>query len=895
MKKRITSYLLAALMIFMCFASNFAMVARADEGATLKLHYHRADGNYTDWSVWLWPQGGEGSDNAFEANGDEVVATYAIPAGTTSVGFIVRTPDWSKDIDADQFIDISEVVSGTVDIYVESGVEGYTKEYGADAVLGIKLKTAKYQEDGTLTITMTGEIPGDYTKAFTVHGKETDIEIQEVTLGENFTYSLTLAEELDYAKSYFVTYEETELKINMPNIYSTEAFEAEFTYTGDDLGATWSEASTTFRVWAPTAEKMAVNLFSQGGIGYASFLESYEMTSDVNGTWVVTVDGDLNGTYYNYSVTIDGETKEAIDPYARTAGVNGNKAMVINLTSTNPEGWENDVNPHSGASITDAVIYEGHIRDLTVDSDSGIENKGKFLGLSEVGTKTSSGIATGIDHMKELGITHLQILPFYDFGSVNETATVASQLYNWGYDPVNYNVPEGSYSTDPYHGEVRVRELKQMIKALHDNDISVIMDVVYNHVYNAGDFCFNILVPGYFSRINQDGSYSSGSGCGNDTASERSMVKKYIVDSVNYWADEYHIDGFRFDLVGLIDIDTINEIVSTVHETHPDVIFYGEGWTLNTSVTKYGTVLATQPNSEKTPSFAYFNDTIRDGLKGSVFNTESGFVSGAAGKEALIENCFLGADSWCKSPSQTINYVSCHDNNTLYDRLRLSNPNNSDEDIVKMNNLAAAIYMTAQGTPFMQAGEDMLRTKTNKDGTYNSNSYASGDTVNTIDYNSLEDEKYKAVFEYYKGLIAFRKAHSALRFDNPEDVSTYVSKVSGLDQNMTGFHITGDEELYLIFNANNEVKKLTLPDGNWNVYVDAKQAGTTALQSLSGEITVDAISALILMKEDAVVNAPTQNASTGNTSNNVIVYVVLALVIVAVIAGVVVIRKRKKN
>ena len=497
--------------------------------------------------------------------------------------------------------------------------------------------------------------------------------------------------------------------------------------------------------------------------------------------------------------------------------------------------------------------------------------------------------------MKELGITHLQILPFYDFGSVNETATVASQLYNWGYDPVNYNVPEGSYSTDPYHGEVRVRELKQMIKTLHDNDISVIMDVVYNHVYNAGDFCFNILVPGYFSRINQDGSYSSGSGCGNDTASERSMVKKYIVDSVNYWADEYHIDGFRFDLVGLIDIDTINEIVSTVHETHPDVIFYGEGWTLNTSVTKYGTVLATQPNSEKTPSFAYFNDTIRDGLKGSVFNTESGFVSGAAGKEALIENCFLGADSWCKSPSQTINYVSCHDNNTLYDRLRLSNPNDSDEDIVKMNNLAAAIYMTAQGTPFMQAGEDMLRTKTNKDGTYNSNSYASGDTVNTIDYNSLEDEKYQAVFEYYKGLIAFRKAHSALRFDNPEDVSTYVSKVSGLDQNMTGFHITGDEELYLIFNANNEVKKLTLPDGNWNVYVDAKQAGTTALQSLSGEITVDAISALILMKEDAVVNVPTENASTDNASNNVIIYIVLALVIVAVIAGVVVVRKKKKN
>jgi pullulanase len=904
MKKRIFAFAMACCMLFLAIACN-QLPVYADGGTVLKLHYHREDGDYAPWRVWFWEEGKEGGDYYFEEEDGEMVATMEVTPGTTSVGFIIRTEDWSKDYDADQYIDISEVVSGTVDVYVESGTEGYTKEYASDIVTGTKLKNAKYNGDGTVSVTMTGELSGDLADVFAVFGKDSEVAVSDVSYAGDFVYTVTLADELNSARSYSITYDGTAYEITMPNVYSTEEFENAYTYEGTDLGATWTKEKTSFRVWAPTADALVLNLYESGNSYKNDLIESIPMTADVNGTWVAEKEGDLNGTYYTYSVTIDGTTQEACDPYARTTGVNGKRAMVIDLDSTDPEGWEDDVNPHAGESINDAVIYEAHIRDLTVDGDSGIENAGKYLGLIETGTTTESGIATGLDHIKELGVTHLHILPMYDFGSVDETYTYAN-LYNWGYDPVNYNVPEGSYSTDPYNGEVRVSEVKQMVKGLHDNGISVVMDVVYNHVYSASDFCFNKLVPGYFSRVNSDGSYSNGSGCGNDTASERSMVKKYIVESVNYWADEYHIDGFRFDLVGLLDVDTINEIVETVHETHPDVIFYGEGWSLGTDVTKAGVTLATQTNSSKTPDFAYFNDTIRDALKGNVFDeTATGFVSGATGLETSISKCFLGNDTWCKSPSQTINYASCHDNNTLFDRLQLSRPDADFADLVKMNNLAAAIYLTAEGVPFMQAGEEMLRSKQNGDGTYNSNSYNAGDTVNAIDYSSLDDASYAAVFDYYKGLIAFRKAHAALRLSTAEDVAAHVTTLGNLDAQMVGYEITGGmegesaEEIYLVFNANAEDKTITLPDGDWNVYINSEKAGTTPLETISGEATVGAVSALVLVKEtgvtasvDASETSVTETGSTGEAASDtasspqaaVIVLICIAAVAVLVAA-----------
>lgn len=890
MKKRVRALGMAVMLLFLTVFGVFADVpqVRADGELKLRLHYHRDDGAYDGWMVWFWAEGQEGADYPFAEEDGDMVATMDVQAGTTSVGFIVKTSDWTKDVDADQFIDISEMVSGTVDVYVESGVEGYTKEYGDDAVTGTKLKSAVYNGDTTITATMTGAIEGNAASAFELRSKEGAVEISSVEGGKDFLYTITLAGELDNTKSYFITFDGTELQVQMPIIYSTEEFEEAYTYTGDDLGAVWSKESTTFRVWAPTAEEVTLNLYESGTPNADDLIEEIPMTADANGTWVATKEGDLNGTYYTYTALLDGARQEACDPYARTTGVNGKRAMVIDLDSTNPEGWEKDSNPHAGESINDAIIYELQMRDLSADKGSGIENVGKYLSLTESGTKTKGGVATGLDHLKDLGITHLHLMPIYDFGSVDENYTYEN-LYNWGYDPVNYNVPEGSYSTDAYNGEVRVSEMKQMVKSLHENDISVVMDVVYNHVQSAGDFCINRLVPGYFSRINEDGSYSNGSGCGNDTASERSMVKKYIVDSVCYWADEYHIDGFRFDLVGLIDTDTINEIVEEVHKSHPDVIFYGEGWTLETNVTKDGYKLATQKNSELTPDFAYFNDTIRDGLKGNVFNTgEVGYVSGARNMEKLISENFMGNASWCSSPSQTINYASCHDNMTLFDRLATSRPDASREDLIRMNNLAAAVYMTAEGVPFIMSGEEMLRTKTKEDGSFDSNSYMSGDEVNSLKWSDLENEEYQNVYNYYKGLIAFRKAHGALRLSDAADVEANVKPVEGLAENVVAFDISGGvngetaKEIYVIFNANGEEQTIDLPDGKWNVYIDGEKAGIEVLSTIKdGKAVVAPISAMVLVKEGA--------------SMPIGVIVLLAVAAIAVVAVVLVVGMKKKR
>ena len=630
--------------------------------------------------------------------------------------------------------------------------------------------------------------------------------------------------------------------------YSTREFESKYTYTGSDLGAVWSREKTVFRVWAPTAAAVSVNLYHSGDNSADDLIERLTMTADKKGTWVAEKEGDLNGVYYTYLVTVDGHQTEACDPYARTTGVNGNRAMVIDLRSTDPDGWDQDSDPHAGCPFTDAVIYELHVRDLSIDESSGIRNKGKYLGLTETGTTTASGIPTGLDHIKNLGITHLHILPMYDYGSVDE-ARLDMPQFNWGYDPVNFNVPEGSYATDPFHGEVRVREAKQMVKALHDNGISVVMDVVYNHVFEASTFCFNQIVPNYFSRTDKSGKLSNGSCCGNDTASERSMVRKYLVDSVKYWADEYHIDGFRFDLVGLIDTVTINHIMAEVHKTHPNVVFYGEGWDMATDVTKKGVLLTTQANADAVPGFAFFSDTIRDLLKGSVFdNTTPGFVSGLPGFSKKLWRCYMGMPDWCPSPLQSINYVSCHDNNTLIDRIALSTPSATPVERIRMNKLAAAFYLTAQGIPFFQAGEEMLRSKPLAEGGFDHNSYRSSDAVNAIKWDLLNKQDYQETLEYYRGLIAFRKAHPALRLTGAEDVLEAVSPAATGNKHSIAFDVKhGDERLFCIFNADTDGLTLPLPKGKWNVCVDDRRAGVAPIETLEGMVKVAPISALILV------------------------------------------------
>ena len=637
----------------------------------------------------------------------------------------------------------------------------------------------------------------------------------------------------------------------MHEVYSTAEFEEKYTYFGNDLGATWTPRQTSFRLWAPTAQEVIVNLYRSGTAHADDLLYQLHMQPDVNGTWVAQRFGDLNGIYYTYLVMVDGQISEACDPYARATGVNGDRAMVIDLDSTSPAGWEKDRDPNAGKRITDAVIYELHVRDLSMHRSSKIQQKGKFLGLTETGTKTKSGQPTGLDHIKRLGITHLHLMPVFDFGYTDESRR--NPQFNWGYDPVNFNVPEGSYASDPYNGAVRVREMKQMVKVLHDNGISVVMDVVYNHVFDAKSFCFHKIVPGYFSRIS-GGVFSNGSCCGNDTASERSMVRKYIVDSVKYWADEYHIDGFRFDLVGLIDTRTINEIMQTVHKTHPNVIFYGEGWSMNTAPTKPGVELAVQANSAKVPGFAFFSDTIRDLLRGSVFDsTAPGYVSGAICSKDLLDTCFMGVPEWAAQPCQSVNYVSCHDNNTLFDRISLAAPEAPREVLIKMNNLAAAFTILSQGVPFMQAGEEMLRTKPGRKGGFDSNSYHAPDKVNSLKWEDLDKAEYRQTVEYYRGLIAFRKAHPGLRLATREEVWKHVRPVPCENIHTAAFHIDEDaQELFVIFNADTASISLPLPEGHWNVNIRDGQAGTEVLDHIAGNVSVSPLSAAVLSRKKPV-------------------------------------------
>ena len=632
--------------------------------------------------------------------------------------------------------------------------------------------------------------------------------------------------------------------------YSTRDFEDKYTYTGSDLGASWTPEKTCFRLWAPTATSARVNLYATGDPGAKDLLRQIRMKRDVCGTWVIEVPGNLNGTYYTFDVTVRRKRVEACDPYARSTGVNGQRSMVIDLRSTDPVGWEKDQDPHAGIPYTDVVIAEAHIRDFTIHESTNAINRGKYLGMIETGTKTPSGIPTGIDHYKKLGITHLHILPMYDFGSVDESRPDIPQ-FNWGYDPVNFNVPEGSYSSDPYHGEVRVKEVKQMIKGLHDNGISVIMDVVYNHVYEAKDFCFNMLVPQYFSRTNGR-IYSNGSGCGNDTASERSMVSKYIVDSVCYWADEYHIDGFRFDLVGLIDTDTINSVMKKVHEKHPNVIFYGEGWTMNTGVTKPDKAMCTQLNSHMVPQFAFFSDTIRDALRGSVFDMSiPGFVTGAQVDKNILHSSYMGVPFWAQEPTQCINYVSCHDNNTLIDRIMLAAPNASRYLQVRMNNLAAAFTLTAQGIPFFQAGEEMLRTKPDGKGGLEHNSFRSSDAVNSIKWNTLDEKDVMNTCRYYRGLLKLRKSQEQLRLATREEVLETVKPLHVDNPHVVAFGVgkKAGSQMLSIFNGGFDPIDLHLPEGRWDVLVNAESAGIEPIETLEQRIRVEPISAMILVKK----------------------------------------------
>lgn len=629
-------------------------------------------------------------------------------------------------------------------------------------------------------------------------------------------------------------------------------------YDGRDLGCTYTKESTAFRVWAPTAEKVELCLYEKGD---GDCLEKeLPMSADVKGTWYLRLDGDLQGLYYTYKITVEGMTRETMDIYAKAAGVNGERTMILDFATTNPAGWDEDKTVALKKN-TDAIIYELHVRDLSSDESSGIQNRCRFSGLTETGTKSPDGLSTGLDHIKELGVTHVHLLPLHEFGSVDETKPEENK-FNWGYDPVSYSVLEGSYSSDPYHGEVRVREFKEVVSAFHKSGLGVIMDVVYNHTYRTEDSYFEMTVPGYYYRM-KNGRFLNASGCGNETASDHLMMRKFMIDSLCHWAKEYHIDGFRFDLMAIHDVDTMNEIAVELRKINPDIILYGEGWAAD-EVALPEEKTAKKTNAGEMPDIAMFNDDIRDGVKGHVFYEEQqGFVNGKQGMEEEIKFAVVGAIShpqvkadektgWAIHPTQSVNYVSAHDDLTLWDKLAISNPEDSVETRKDMNRLAAAIVYTAQGIPFMQAGEELLRTKPSlkPDREYENDSYNSPDSVNSIKWE--QKKEFSREYEYYKGLIAFRKEHGALRMGDGDLVRKHLQFLDAPD-NVVAYVITKPDEteqlehICVIYNGNKEEVEVNIPEGNWNVYVNKTKAGISVLEKIQGgTIKVSEISALVL-------------------------------------------------
>lgn len=601
--------------------------------------------------------------------------------------------------------------------------------------------------------------------------------------------------------------------------FDSESFVREYTYLGSDLGAIVDNGYTSFKVWAPTAVSVVLNLYSEGSGGFP--YKRKDMTRAEKGVWTVK-DECGSGTYYTYTVATAFGTEEAVDPYAKAVGINGERGMVIDLSTTNPIGFEEDGYVDTLSSYSDAVIWESHIRDFSMkNSESGY--KGKYPAFTETGLKNRSGFPTGVDYLKELGITHVQLLPFFDYETVDERR---DDEFNWGYDPKNYNAPEGSYSTDPYHGEKRITEVKEMVYSLHSHSIGVVMDVVYNHTYSLSS-SFNKIVPCYYYRYTYGGVNSNGSGCGNEVASNRLMCRKFIIDSLTYWAEEYHIDGFRFDLMGVLDVETIKEVERTLHSINPRCLIYGEGWSGGSCAWDYND-LATNYNIGRIGksdgaigSVAVFNDVIRDGLKGSVFNiSDKGYINGMPTRENAAKVIFGisggragGFSSWSVKDNMVVNYMSAHDNNTLWDKLKFSNPEASECDLERMNRLGVAIVMVSNGMPFMLSGEEVLRTK-NGDG----NSYKSPDSVNSFDWEGITEDSSKGrMFFWYKSLIEMRKRYSWLRNSETDAVIWDNNSI------FVTYKVSGSIAGIAIINPGWENFLGTLPEGEWKIILNGEK------------------------------------------------------------------------
>ena len=809
------------------------------------VHYYRDDGLYYNakdtkvtvpqWDIWTWSSNWNGGNATFDSHDDwGEVAKYSVPNytysnadGNSDIGMLRRygSDAWaSKDPDdANHMIPSDALVfdadgNASAEVWL---VGGDPTVYSSRPSLKIALKSAEISDFKELTARLSKKpANGAITKAM-VAVKDADgnkVDVEDVTVNKS-TVKIKTAKKLAVTGKYTIEIEGMGSQTAIAGaLVRTDAFDKAYAYDGDDLGATFKEARTGFKVWAPTATKVELVIYKSTDPN-AEVDKTIDMTGEDKGVWSATVKKLASGTAYSYKLTFaDGTVNASSDPYATAAVANGERSVVLSKEDMGSAGKRM---PAFGKT-TDATIAEMNIRDFSINPNSGIsaDKQGKYLGVVESGTKTKEGATSGLDYLKQLGISHVQIMPMYDYGSVDETGDLsynANGAQNWGYDPENYNVPEGSYSSNPSNPSSRVAEMKQMVKELHKNDIRVIMDVVYNHVYNAANHSFNKTVPGYYFRYDANGSLVNNSGCGNDTASERKMMRKYIVDSVTYWAKNYNVDGFRFDLMGLIDTETMKEVRAALDKIDPSIIILGEGWDMNTTMDK--SKMTIQPNAYQVASdgknngIAFFNDSIRDGLKGSVFDSaDTGFVSGKAGQEKLIAHNALGcqydaeAETTCwngnaqdhyADAGQVVNYAEIHDNLTLYDKLKASVPTDDEATTVARAKLADSVVYLSEGIPATQLGQEFLRTKGG-----NGNSYNAGDAANAIDWNRAA--QYADSVDYVKGLIKLRKQIKALRLTNYDDINDSVTMLKS-DEGVVAYQAKDSSGTYMvIFNANNE-------------------------------------------------------------------------------------------
>lgn len=910
-------------------ATTTMVVVNADTVATkLIVHYFRYEGDYTGWDAWIWDEKGATDEDTLDILFDQTDAWGAyfeldLDATTgydnaTQVGIILRKGSWDiREFSYDRYIDLTTAdvnAQGEIHAYLVQGDEqiGTTD---ADLLNNIpdkrnRILYAGFNDNLDVTVSLTTP-----ATSYVVNESGNQV-ISSSSANKDFTISMS---GVDIAKTYTITAVFADvtrtITISKEKVYDTDAFQNAYTYTGE-LGVIYSKQSTTFRLWAPLSDNVAVNIYEYNNAHYDND-GTYRATADLplsttnltqieNGAWEITLNGDFAGKYYTFDVTNDGATNEVVDPYAYSTGVNGERGMIVDFDATDPINWVENYRPNTILNMTDYTVYELHVRDLTTHSswDGNDAYRGKFLGLSESGTTYTEGdvtVTTGLDHIDELGVNAVQLLPIFDFGYVDETRVDDPNYdaFNWGYMPINFNTLEGSYSTNPYDGYSRITEFKTAVQAFHDDDIRVIMDVVYNHTGLSGDSNFNLILPGYYHRMNSDGSFSNGSGTGNETASERPMMRKLMVDSTTFLATEYNLSGFRFDLMALHDVQTMDAIRAAMNEIDPTIVLYGEPWTGGTSPLA-SNLAAGRDNIQNLDGVGTFSDTTRNGIKGSVFQAaEGGWIQAQSTTDisylkSEVEYGISGGTSWSQGtawhldPNKIVNYVSAHDNHTLYDKLKLSGI--SRTQIPYLQQQANAIVLTSQGIPFLHAGVEIMRTKQNDD-----NSYQSGDAINQLDWSRKID--YLNVFNYYKGMIELRSIYENFRMGSADEIAANLTFYQ-TDDYTIAFKITGQRATVIVISvsyAPEGFSSVELGDTQtYHVLSTHDNVDLTGFDKItSGTAYVPSNTTMVLT--NTVLTEPININPEPEQSNNIWLFIGIGAVAVAAAAVVSVIILKKKS